>query len=114
VILFKAQRTIVQSQENKAEFHKLIDGLTAKRIASIRKADIPIVQRAFRFFDENHIGDEQLVERLKRDFHKDYCLSVNEEPEKEQYQILLNTLEDKNNRVRAIFAVQKLNEAGTC
>ena len=50
------------------------------------------------------------MERLKREFHKDFCLSVNEETEKEQYQILLNSLEDKNNRVRAIFAVQKLNE----
>jgi type III restriction enzyme len=110
VILLKAQRTIAQSQENKAQFHELIDGLTAKQIASIRKSDIPLVQRAFRFFDENKIRDGQLVERLKRDFHKDYCLSVNEETEKEQYQILLNSLEDKNNRVRAIFAVQKLNE----
>lgn len=110
VILFKAQRTIAQSQENKAEFHKLIDSLTAKHIASIRKSDIPIVQHAFRFFDESKISNEQLAERLKRDFHKDYCLSVNEEVEKKQYQILLNSLEDKNNRVRAIFAVQKLNE----
>lgn len=110
VILFKAQKTIAQSQENKAEFHKLIDGLTPTQIAGIRKSDIPIVQRAFRFFDENHIADGQLVERLKRNFHKDYCLSVNDEAEKERYQILLNTLEDKNNRVRAIFAVQKLNE----
>jgi type III restriction enzyme len=110
VILFKAQRTIEQSKENKANFHRLIDGLTAKHIASIRKSNIPIVERAFQFFNENHISDEQLVERLKRDFHKDFCLSVNEEKEKEQYQILLNTLEDKNNRIRAIFAVQKLNE----
>ena len=30
VILFKAQRTIKQSEENKAEFHKLIDGLTGR------------------------------------------------------------------------------------
>ncbi len=110
VILFKAQRTIAQSQENKAEFHKLIDGLTARQIADIRKSDIPIVQRAFQFFSENTISDEQLAERLKRDFHEDYCLSVNEEREKEQYQILLNSLEDNNNRIRAIFAVQKLNE----
>jgi type III restriction enzyme len=110
VILFKAQRTIEQSKQGKAEFHHLIDGLTAKEIARIRKSDIPIVQRAFSFFDENRISDEQLAERLKRDFHKDFCLSVNEETEKEQHQILLNTLEEKNNRVRAIFAVQKLNE----
>ena len=32
VILFKAQRTIAQSQENKANFHKLIDELTADQI----------------------------------------------------------------------------------
>lgn len=110
VILFKAQRTIPQSQENKANFHKIIDGLTAKQTAGIRRSDIPIIRRAFRFFDENNISDEQLAERLKREFHGDFCLSVNEETEKEQYQILLNSLEDKNNRVRAIFAVQKLNE----
>jgi len=110
VILFKAQRTIAQSLENKAEFHKLIDALTEQHIAGIRKSNIPLVQHAFRFFEENKISDGQLVERLRRDFHKDYCLSVNEETEKEQYQILLNSLEDRNNRVRAIFAVQKLNE----
>jgi len=110
VILFKAQRTIAQSQENKAEFHKLIEGLTAQHVARIRKSNIPLVQRAFRFFDENRISDEQLVERLKQDFRPDFCLSVNDEGEKEHYQILVNTLEDKNNRIRAIFAVQKLNE----
>ena len=110
VILFKAQRTIAQSQENKAEFHKLIDALTAKHIARIRKSNITLVQRAFRFFDEHRISDEQLVERLKREFHPDFCLSVNDEKEKENYQILVNTLEDNTNRIRAIFAVQKLNE----
>jgi len=72
VILFKAQRTIAQSLENKAEFHKLIDGLTARQIASIRESNIPIVQLAFRFFDEDKISDGQLVERLKREFHKDF------------------------------------------
>jgi len=110
VILFKAQKTIAQSQENKANFHKVIEKLSAKKIAKIRKSDIGIVQRAFRFFEENKINDDQLAERLKREFHEDFCLSVNDETEKENYQILVNTLEDKNNRIRAIFAVQKLNE----
>ena len=110
VILFKAQRTIAQSQENKADFHQLIDGLTARQIARIRTSNIPLVQRAFQFFDENGIGVEQLTERLKREFHPDFCLSVNEEKEKEKYQVLINTLEERDNRIRAIFAVQKLNE----
>jgi len=110
VILFKAQRTIAQSQENKAMFHQLIDDLTTKQIGDIRKSNISLVQRAFHFFEANNMSDGQLVERLKRDFHPDFCLSVNEELEKEKYQLVLNSLEDKDNRVRAIFAVQKLNE----
>ncbi len=110
VVLLKAQRTIAQSHENKANFHKLIAGLTAKQIAKVRKSDIPVIQRAFQFFADNRIMDGQLVERIKREFHEDFCLSVNEEGEKEQYQLLLNSLEDRNNRIRAIFAVQKLNE----
>ena len=41
---------------------------------------------------------------------KNRCISVNEEKEKENQQILLNTLEDRDNHIRTIFAVQKLNE----
>ncbi len=110
VILFKAQRTIEQSRKNKEDFHKLIDDLTAAQVANIRRSDIPLVQRAFQFFDDNNISDRQLVGRLKQEFQEDYCLSVNNKEEKENYQILVNTLEDRDNRIRAIFAVQKLNE----
>ena len=110
VILFKAQRTITQSQENKENFHRLIDGLTGDRIQDIRKSHLEIVQRAFRFFDENHISAEGLAQRLKSEFQEAYCLSVNDENEKNNYQMQVNTLEDKNNPIRAIFAVQKLNE----
>ncbi len=38
------------------------------------------------------------------------CISANNDAEAEQNQIRLNTLEDENNPVRAVFAVQKLNE----
>ena len=110
VILFKAQRTITQSQENKENFHRLIDGLTGDRIQDIRKSHLEIVQRAFRFFDENNISAEGLAQRLKSEFQEAYCLSVNDENEKNSYQMKVNTLEDKDNPIRAIFAVQKLNE----
>jgi len=111
VILFKAQKTIAQSEENKANFHNLIDQLSENDIARIReKSDISLVERAFRFFAENQITNNQLAERLRREFDKSRCISVNEEQEKENQQILLNTLEDGDNRIRAIFAVQKLNE----
>lgn len=111
VILFKAQRTIKQSEENKAEFHKLIDGLTGDQIDRIRQqSELKIVQRAFKFFDEREIPSDQLARRLKAEFHEDFCLSVNDEKEKEANQKRLNTLEDDENPIRAIFAVQKLNE----
>ena len=110
VILFKAQKTIAQSQENKANFRRLIDGLTGNQIDRIRASEVEVVQSAFRFFDERNISSEQLAQYLKSDFQERYCLSVNDETEKETNQILVNTLEDKDNPIRAIFAVQKLNE----
>ena len=110
VILFKAQRTIEQSEKNKADFHKLIDALTASDIDKIRSSGLEIVQRAFDYFDKTGISSEQLAQRLKSEFREEYCLSVNDESEKKNYQIKVNTLEDKDNPIRAIFAVQKLNE----
>ena len=109
VILFK-EKTIQRSQENKEKFHKLIDQLTKNQIDSVHRSDLPTVQRAFRFFDENGISTEQLIQRLKSEFREDYCLSVNSKEQRETYQIPINTLEDKDNPIRAIFAVQQLNE----
>ena len=111
VILFKAQKTIAQSQENKEKFHQLIRNLRAKDVEKVKKkSDVYIVKRAFKFFEENQISIEQLTGRLRAEFEETRCLSVNQEQEKETYQLLLNSLEDKDNRIRAIFAVQKLNE----
>ncbi len=108
--MFKAQRTIEQSEKNKADFHKLIDALTDSDIDKIRSSGLEIVQRAFDYFDKTGISSEQLAQRLKSEFSEEFCLSVNDESEKKNYQIKVNTLEDKDNPIRAIFAVQKLNE----
>lgn len=111
VILFKAQRTIEQSKQNKTNFHHIIENLAAQDIERIRSiSNIPLIQRAFRFLDEHGISIPQLALRLKAEFEESRCLSVNEEKEKEAQQLLLNSLEDKDNRTRAIFAVQKLSE----
>lgn len=111
VVLFKAQKTIDQSKENKALFHKIIDGLKPDDIAKIReKTNVSVLKQAFAFFKDNKISDSILIKKLKDGFAENKTLSVNEEKEKEEYQLLLNSLEDKNNQIRAIFAVQKLNE----
>ena len=111
VILFKAQKTILQSKENKAKFHGIVENLGAEDIRRIQnRSDLPLLQRAFTFFAKNDIAPAQLVERLRKEFDESRCISVNEEKDKENQQILLNTLEDRDNRIRAIFVVQKLNE----
>ncbi|MCK4744527.1 DEAD/DEAH box helicase family protein, partial [Candidatus Parcubacteria bacterium] len=111
VILFKAQRTIADSEENKKLFHEIIDNLKAGDIENIKKrSNVEVLQKAFGFFKDNKITNAILVKKLKDGFAENYTLSVNEEQEKEKYQLLLNSLEDKNNKIRAIFAVHKLNE----
>lgn len=110
VILFKAQKTIEQSRQTQQDFRTLIDNLTGAMIASLKKSEIKTVQRAFRFFDKENISLYQLAQRLKSEFREQNCLSVNDENEKDNYQVKLNTLEDRNNPIQAIFAVQKLNE----
>jgi type III restriction enzyme len=111
VILFKAQKTIAESQDNKKLFHEIIENLSVNDIENIQKrADAEVLKKAFNFFKENKITNSILSRKLKNDFAENKTLSVNDEPEKEKYQLLINSLEDKNNQIRAIFAVQKLNE----
>ncbi len=123
VILFKAQKTIAESKENQNKFEALIENLEEGDINKIqKKSGVKIIQKAFSFFEVNKITATILVKKLKSSFAKNKCLNVNEEnldkkslknqdrQELISQQHILNSLEDKNNQIRAIFAVQKLNE----
>jgi len=111
VILFKAKKTIKESEQNKEKFHKLIDDFSVAMVEKIQKTStVAIVQKAFRFFEAKGISAIEIVKRIQANFKFENCLSANSDSEAEQNQILLNTLEDENNPIRAVFAVQKLNE----
>lgn len=123
VILFKAQKLIAESLENKANFHRLIENLTETQIQNIKEhTNITTIQNAFKFYAENNNSISQLVVKLKRNFAETNCFSVNEENLEKislnktdrlqlvEQQYVLNSLEDNNNPIRAIFAVNKLNE----
>lgn len=111
VILFKAKRTIKESEQNKENFHKLIEDFSVAMVEKIKKTStVAIVQKAFRFFEAKGISANEIVKRIQANFRYENCLSANNDTEAEQNQILLNTLEDENNPIRAVFAVQKLNE----
>ncbi|WP_417618119.1 DEAD/DEAH box helicase family protein [Parasphingorhabdus sp.] len=111
IILFKAKRTIKESEENKTNFHKLIDNLSASDIDKLRvSSKVNIVGKAFNFFDSIELNADEIVARIRSHFKEENCLSANNDSEAELNQIRLNTLEDEHNPIRAIFAVQKLNE----
>ena len=111
VILFKAKRTIKESEQNKASFHKLIEDFSPKMVYAVQHTStVPIVQKAFRFFEAKGISNTEIAKRIKANFKEENCISANNDAEAETNQILLNTLEDENNPIRAVFAVQKLNE----
>ena len=110
VILFKAKRTIAESEENKEKFHQLMDDFSARDIAQVRDSTAPIVARAFAFFAEQGLTDSTLAQRIRDNFTRENCISANKDEENKQNQIRLNTLEDSDNPLRAVFAVHKLNE----
>lgn len=111
VILFKAKRTIAESERNKANFHKLIDEFSAEMVDKIKETSaVAIVQKAFHFFESKGLSSSDIAERIQINFKEENCISANNEKEAELNQIRLNTLEDESNPIRAVFAVQKLNE----
>ena len=65
---------------------------------------------AFNYFDQQEITASNLILELREDFAESHLLLVdgnNITPEKQQ---LLNSLEESSNGIRAIFAVDMLNE----
>jgi type III restriction enzyme len=111
VILFKAKRTIAESELNKEKFHALIENLDAQQIEAIKEeSTVGIVQKAFQFFEEKHISFSSITQRIQSHFKPSNCISANDDKEAERNQLTLNSLEDDTNPIRAIFAVQKLNE----
>jgi len=103
----------IVSKEFRASFEAMISNLTVKNIEKIR--DNPsiqnsVIEEAFNYFKKNDLSLENLVLLIKENFADDKCVSIDSSTESEKNQILINTLEDVGNRIRAVFAVEALNE----
>jgi len=122
VIMFKAnyvnppkkrdKNKKVVSEKFREEFKQKISQLTAGDLRSIKERadDKNIIFEAFEYFQKNDITLENLAMELKEDFSDDKCISIDSINQKEENQILVNTLEDSDNPIRAVFAVDALNE----
>jgi type III restriction enzyme len=124
VILFKS-KTIGESESFVQEFIKKIKSLKAKDLENIfanaSKFEVKqisldygksngVLSKAFKYFKDNEITYDNLIDEFKNDFSETKCITVNSKNESEAKQISVNTLEDENNEYRAVFAVDMLNE----
>lgn len=110
VILFKA-KTINESKEFMEEFLDTVSSLTGKKLSDIAKNNSnEYMQKAYDYFSANGITFAALAQELRTDFSPEHCVSVNDDKDAAQKQILLNSLEDADNPYRAIFEVKKLDE----
>lgn len=107
---FDEDETRIVSSRFKSAFHEFISGLQPKELTRVSEIKNPLLEKAFEFFKNQSLSFESLVLEIQRDFAIENCLTVDENKDLENKQVLLNTLEDPRNLIRAVFATQKLNE----
>lgn len=109
VVMFKS-RTIAENKNFHDEFIQAVKSLATDDLKRIRMTANDDILAAFTYFDGKGVTFENLLLELQEDFKEENLLLVdgnNITPEK---QVALNSLEDKDNEFRAIFAVDMLNE----
>jgi len=110
VILFKS-KSIKESKENYENFLTKISNLTTRDLSAIEsRGQGTILEKAFQYFEKEKITFDNLIKELKEDFSSNKVMLLDSENIDEEKQIKLNSLENKNNEIRAIFAVNMLNE----
>ncbi len=110
VILFKS-KSIKESKENYDNFLRKIKNLTSKDIQEISsRAKGTDLERAFNYFQKENITFDNLIRELQEDFAEEKVMLLDSENIDEEKQLKLNSLENRNNEIRAIFAVNMLNE----
>ena len=113
--MFKSQK-IAESQKNLDEFLNLLENIVSADILAQRKLvsemdeKSSILKKAFAYFETASISDADLIAELQEDFRQERLLLVDGKNKNKDSLTLLNTLEQPTNEVRAIFAVDMLNE----
>ncbi|MGQ9819930.1 MAG: DEAD/DEAH box helicase family protein, partial [Candidatus Kapaibacteriales bacterium] len=110
VILFKS-KSIKESKENYEGFLEKIKNLSSRDIGEIHsRAKGTDLEKAFNYFQKENITFENLIRELQEDFSEEKVMLLDSENIDEEKQLKLNSLENRDNEIRAIFAVNMLNE----
>ena len=109
VVLLKS-KTIAANKEIFVSFKNAVSELNVAGIERIRSRAKDDIKAAFDYFDAHNVTTENLILELKEDFSEERLLLVDGNNISSEKQQLLNSLEDSSNGIRAIFAVDMLNE----
>lgn len=110
VVLFKSQK-IKGSESFYDEFFEKMNYLNSKEINSLYDCGIDELNKALDYFKEKDSSFMLLINSLKDGFSKDKSIIINGASDNsKETQLQINSLEDKDNPIRFIFAVDMLNE----
>jgi len=109
VVLAKS-KTKDESKENRQKFLEKIEQLNETDIFDLRNQKNNLLKKAFDYFDSLNINNLDIISEIKSDFSLEKIVSIDTDNDSEENQVLVNTLEQDNNPIRLIFAVDKLNE----
>ncbi len=111
-------KPVVMLKSSKIKENKANCDAFKERLANLRPADIEHIrarakddlQAAFDYFESHDVTDDNLILELQNEFAGERLLLVDGNTITPEKQRLLNSLEDSSNGIRAIFAVDMLNE----
>lgn len=106
VVMFKSSK-IADNKENFETFKELIKNLDIQTLKDEREKATSILKDAF---EGINLELTDLVDELKNDFMEERLMIIDGNTITADKQLKLNSLEDADNEIRAIFAVDMLNE----
>ena len=109
VVLFKSYR-IADSNDFYDDFIAKTKTLSSEDIERQKVIATGILQHAFDYFSTENISMQDLADELRIDFAEERLLSVTKKAITLEDQQRLNSLEDHDNEIRAVFAVNVLDE----
>lgn len=108
VILFKS-KNIQSSKDNHEMFTKVVQGITEDEIQD-EFSKHETLKKLGEYLKSHSISLNHFIDELKIAFDVTRVRNVNDEKDAETLQLDINRLEDSDNEIRVIFAVDKLNE----
>lgn len=129
VILFRS-KTIDESKNDYEEFLAIVKNLSVKDFDFLKNIESKFIEGEtayeqgksrvldlIKFIKDEGINKTEIVQFIKDNFTDRNCIITNSETNKtkqektnEEQEKLLNSLEDRNNHIRAIFTVSRLTE----